>query len=391
MCRPNPETFVSKQKEFERLVGELETGHISRRDFVGRAAALGLSLSSIGMVLSACQPKDKSAETAQAAGAEVDLGPIEKELNIYNWSDYIAEDTVPNFEKEFGVKVTYDTYESNEEMVAKLQAGASGYDIVVPSGYIVPVLVATDLAYSISKQYLTNWANVSPIFQNLPTDPDNAHTVPWQWGTTGVAYRVDKIKATPDSWGVFLDSALKGKMTQMDDERDVIGSWLRYNGYSLNSVNPDELAKAKADALKAKKNLKAYLSAPVKGQLISGDVWLAQLWNGDTAQAKREQPNLSYILPKEGCTIWGDVMAIPKSAPHKRAAHEFMNYTLRPEVAAAISNTTGYGTPVLAALSLLKTPVPYPTEEELKRLEFQVDLGKDTQAWDQIWTEIKSG
>jgi spermidine/putrescine transport system substrate-binding protein len=383
---------VSKHKEIERLVERLERGGIPRREFIGRALALGLSLSSVGALLQACKGKDKSAAgAADSAGTVVaDLGPMEKELHIYNWSDYIAEDTVPNFEKEFGVKVTYDTYESNEEMVAKLQAGATGYDIVVPSGYIIPVMVATDLITPINKKYITNFNNVSPIFQNLPSDPDNKHTVPWQWGTTGIAYRHDKVKTPVDSWAVFHDKQFGKKLTMMDDGREVIGAFLRYRGHSLNSTNPAELAQAKADSIAAKKQLKAYISAPVKAQLISGDVWISQLWNGDTTQAKAEQPNLTYVIPKEGCTIWGDSMCIPKSAPNKRAAHEWMNYILRPEVGAALSEATGYGTPNAAAAKVMKNPVPYPTEDELKRLEYQVDLGKDTATWDRIWTEIKS-
>jgi spermidine/putrescine transport system substrate-binding protein len=383
---------VSKREEVERLVEELERGGIPRRDFVVRALAMGLSLSSVGALLQACTGKDKSGAGAADTGgtAVADLGPIEKELHIYNWSDYIAEDTVPNFEKEFGVKVTYDTYESNEEMVAKLQAGATGYDIVVPSGYIIPVMVATDLITPINKKYITNFSNVSPIFLNLPSDPGNKHTVPWQWGTTGIAYRHDKVKTPVDSWAVFHDKQFGKKLTMMDDGREVIGAFLRYRGHSLNSTNPAELSQAKADSIAAKKQLKAYISAPVKAQLISGDVWISQLWNGDTTQAKAEQPNLTYVIPKEGCTIWGDSMCIPRSAPNKRAAHEWINYILRPEVGAALSEATGYGTPNAAAAKVMKSPVPYPTEDELKRLEYQVDLGKDTATWDQIWTEIKS-
>lgn len=378
---------MSKPKEIEQLVRELKSGALTRREFVGRATALGLGLSTIGVVLTACGRKDASDQ----AGATTDLGPIEKELNIYNWSDYIAEDTVPNFEKEFGVKVTYDTFESNEEMVAKLQAGAAGYDIVVPSNYIVPVMAATNLVMDLNKKYLTNLGNLAPTFVNPVFDPENKQAVPYQWGTTGFAYRSDKVAQPGDSWAIFLDQKYKGKMTQMDDMRDVIGSWLRYRGHSLNSADPAELAAAKTDALAAKKNLKAYISAPVKGQLISGDVWIAQLWNGDTVQAKAEQPNLGYILPKEGCTIWTDSMMIPRSAPHKRAAHEFMNYVLRPEVGAAISNFTGYGSPNQAALALMTNPVPYPTAEEFQRLEYQKDLAESGALWDQIWTEIKSG
>ena len=384
---------MNNREEVERLVAQLERGGVSRREFVFRAMALGLSLSSVGLLLNACKGKEGGAgagDTAAADAAMADLGPIEKELHLYNWSDYIAEDTVPNFQKEFGVKVTYDTYESNEEMVAKLQAGASGYDIVVPSGYIIPVMVATDLISPINKKYLTHWGNVSPIFQNLPSDPGNKHTVPWQWGTTGIAYRTDKLKIPVDSWAVFHDKRFAKKMTMMDDGREVIGAMLRYRGHSLNSTDRAELSQAKADSIKAGENLKAWISAPVKAQLISGDVWISQLWNGDTTQAKAEQPNLGYVVPKEGCTIWGDSMVIPKTAPNKRAAHEWMNYVLRPKVGAALSEATGYGTPNAAAAKVMKDPVPYPTEDELKRLEYQVDLGKDTEAWDRIWTEIKS-
>jgi spermidine/putrescine-binding protein len=381
---------MSKRKALERLVGELERGGISRRDFVRQGMALGLTVSSVGALLSACGRRDEGREVGAGARGEGELGPIEKELHIYNWSDYIADDTVPNFEKEFGVTVIYDTYESNEEMVAKLQAGATGYDVIMPSGYVIPMLLATDLLSPLHKKYLTTWGNVSPIFQNLPSDPGNTYTVPWQWGTTGIAYRTDRVKSPVDSWAVFHDPQYRGKMTMADDGREVIGAFLRYRGHSLNSTDSRQLAQAKADAIQAKKQLKAYLSAPVKAQLISGDVWIAQLWNGDTTQAKAEQPNLGYVIPKEGCTIFGDLMAVPKNAPNKRAAHEWMNYILRPEVGAALSDATGYGTPNAAAAKLLKNPVPYPTNEELERLEYQVDLGRDTVIWDQIWTEIKS-
>jgi spermidine/putrescine-binding protein len=357
-----------------------------RRAFLARALALG----GTGALLDACRSLTNPSTPAQdAAEAAEALGPIEKHLAIYNWSDYVPPETIPAFEKEFGVKVTYDVYESNEEMLAKLITGASGYDLVFPSSYAVTVLIATGLAGPIHRQYLTNWDNVAPLFLNPAFDPGNAHTVPWQWGVTGLAYRSDFVER-PDSWRVLMDARYRGKMTQMDDGRDVIGSWLRYRGHSLNSRDPRELAGAESDAITVKKNLKAYISAPVKGQLISGDVWIAQLWNGDASQAKVEQPAIDYVVPKEGCTIWMDSIVMPRMARHKRAAHEFMNYILRPDVGAAISDFTGYGTPNRAAMSHIAHPVPYPTPAELQRLELQVDLGRDTAQWDQIWTEIKS-
>jgi spermidine/putrescine-binding protein len=373
------------ETEIELWLTRLGDGAMSRRAFARRALALGISASSIGLLLQACDRDDASPDRY------AELGPLEKELHVYNWSDYIADDTISNFEREFGVEVTYDTYESNEEMVAKLMAGAGGYDIVVPSGYIIPVLVATDLIRPLQRQYLSNLDNIATLFRELPGDPGGRHTVPWLWGTSGIAYRADRVEGPIDSWAVFHDPRYYRKTTMMDDGREVIGSQLRYRGHSLNSTAAAELAQARDDAIAAKKGLKAYISAPVKSQLISGDVWISQLWNGDTNQARAEQPNLEYAVPKEGCTIWVDSMCIPSGARNRRAAHEWINYLLRPGVGAALSEATGYGTPNPAAARLMKNPVPYPTDAELERLEYPVDLGKHTAVWDRIWTEIKSG
>ncbi|MFN8653243.1 MAG: spermidine/putrescine ABC transporter substrate-binding protein [Gemmatimonadales bacterium] len=375
---------MADETAIRALLERLERGTISRREFVGRATALGLGLSTASVILAGCG-RDKGGN-----GDGGDLGPLEKELNVYNWSDYIAADTIPNFEREFGVKVTYDTYESNEELLEKLRAGSAGYDIVVPSNYVVPVMTASNLAAELNRKYLPNLGNLAPTFVNPVFDPGNRHAIPYQWGTTGFAYRTDKIPQAADSWSIFLDPRYQGKMTQMDDMREVVGSWLRYRGHSLNSVDPAELSAARADALAARKNLKAYISAPVKGQLISGEVWVAQLWNGDTEQARAEEPAIGYVLPKEGCTIWTDSIVIPATAPHKRAAHEFINYLLRPEVGAAISNFTGYGTPNQAALSQMTRPVPYPTAEEFQRLEYQKDLGSADGLWTKLWQEVRS-
>jgi spermidine/putrescine-binding protein len=360
---------------------------MDRREFVRRAAALGLSAPTIAVLLAACRRDQRDPMLDDPAR---DLGPIERELAIYIWSDYVAPDTILNFEKEFGVKVTMDFYDSNEEMLAKLQAGARGYDIIVPSSYIVEVLIATGLAAPIHHQYLTNWRNLSPIFLDRTFDPGNRYTMPWMWGVTGFAYRRDRIPDPPPSWAIFHDRRYRGKMTQVDDGRDVLGAWLRYRGHSLNSTDRPQLEAAKFDAIEAKKNLKAYVSAPVKSQLISGDVWVAQLWNGDAEQARMEQPALGYVIPNEGCTVWLDSLVVPRGTAHPRAAHEFMNYVLRPPVEAAIAAATGYGTPNQEAIELLEHPVPYPTGSELARLEYQHDLGRETATWDQLWTEVKS-
>ena len=404
-----------KRRDADREFRGFLEGRVDRRDFIRKLLAAGASVSSVALLLEACSketPKPAAAPasaappsaTASAAGSAMasapsappapatqpDLPEIEKELHVANWSDYIAEDTIAKFQKETGIKVKYSTYESNEEMMAKLQVGGAGYDLVVPTGYIVTVLAAQNLLLPLRKQYLSNWKNVAPLFVNPEFDPDNKMGVPWQWGTTGIAYRSDKVNPPPDSWGIFLDAKYKKKMTQMDDLRDALGAWLKYRGKSLNSTDKADLEQVKKDAIASKAFLKAYVSAPVKGQLVAGDVWIAQLWNGDTAQAKVEEKLIEYVLPKEGGGIWTDSLVIPAGAPHKRAAHEFMNFIMRPDIAAGISDFTGYGTPIEPAMALMKNPVPYPTEDERKRLEFQKDLGPAAQAWDQLWTEIKS-
>jgi spermidine/putrescine transport system substrate-binding protein len=318
------------------------------------------------------------------------LPPLERELAIYNWSDYVAPGTIPEFEREFGVRVTYDVFESNEEMLAKLHAGARGYDVVVPAGNFVTPLVALGLAARYSRRYVPNAAHLSPLFRRLPFDPEGAYTIPYQWGVTGIAWRKDLLPQPPVGWDTFHDGRLAGKLTQLDDMRDAIGAWLRFRGYSLNATDRAALQEAQVDAIRAKANLKAYLSAPVKAQLIAGDVWAAQLWNGDAAQARAEQPAIGFTVPREGSAIWLDSLVVTRNAPHPRAAHEFINYVLRPEVGADITAATGYGTPNSAAIELLDDPVPYPTPDELSRLEYASDLGRATALWDRIWTEIKA-
>jgi spermidine/putrescine-binding protein len=352
-------------------------------EIVGRGGAGAWALA---LGLSGCGDRGGARDGSGSAG----LGPIEKELNLYLWSDYLADDTIPDFEREFGVRITLDTYESNEEMLAKLLAGATGYDLILPSNNVFPVLLANRLLAPLDWSYLTNRGNVAPLFANPAWDPGLVYSVPWQWGTTGIAYRRDLVPEPPDGWGVFLDARYRGKMTMLDDIRDVIGAFLKYRGRSLNSTVPEELAQARADAIQAKANLEAFISATVKAQLIAGDVWIAQLWNGDAAQARAERPEIEFVLPKEGTMIFEDALVLPRSARHPRAAHEFLNYVLRPEVAAAISDRTGYGTTNQAALPLTRAQVPYPTSTELVRLEYSVDLGRASELWDRIWTEIKT-
>jgi spermidine/putrescine-binding protein len=377
---------MNRLREIERLIAALESGDIGRREFLRRTTTLGLGAVTAGLLVQAC---GGGGEEAPDSGNAADVpDALEDRLAIYNWPDYIGAETIPGFEEEHGVEVTYDTFESNEEMLAKLQAGATGYDIVIPSGYFIEAMIASGLLAPIRRDLLSNWGNLSPIFLDPPFDPGNAHSVPYLWGMTGVAWRTDRVDIPPDSWAVFHDSRWDGKMTLLDDPREVIGAFLKLNGFSMNSTVPAELETAKRDAIEAVRHIRAFVNSPVKGQLVAGDVWIAQLWDGDTRQAIAEEPAIALEIPREGSPIFADGMVIPKTAPHKRAAHAFMDFVLRPDVGAAISDATGYGTANAAAKP--REPKPYPTGDELARLEFLRDLGEGTRLWDRIWTEIKS-
>lgn len=377
-----------KKKSIDQLFEAFVEGRLTRRDFIRSAMALGLTLASARAMAGIFQ-------TRAVYAAEVDRSKLSKELNIYNWSDYIAEDTIPNFEREFGVEVNYDTYEDNEALLAKLQSGATGYDIVVPTGYMVEIMLKQGLLAPINHENIPNLSGVSKELADPPFDPGRKHTVPWQWGTTGFAYNSKKVSGKVDSWKLLWDPKYRGKITMLDDMRSAISVALKLLGYSLNSTSEKELMEAKKLLLEQKPLLKAYISAPVKSLLISGEVWLSQLWVGDTLMAKDENDDIEYCIPKEGCEIWDDNLAIPKTAPHKYTAEVWMNYSLRPEVSAAVSNYVHYATPVEAAKKLinkedLSNPGIYPSPEVMKRLEFQKDVGEATRIYDQTWTELKA-
>jgi spermidine/putrescine-binding protein len=255
----------------------------------------------------------------------------------------------------------------------------------------VPVLVLGGLLQPLDHAVLTNWPHLLPLFVNAEADRGGKYAMPYQWGTTGLAWRRDLVRTAPAGWGVFDDGSLRGKVTMLDDGREVLGAMLRWRGHSVNAVDDGQLREAKRDALQVKPNLRAYLSATVKGQLVSGDVVVAQLWSGDTRQAQLEEPRIEYTIPIEGSLLFTDYLVIPRAAPNRRAAHAFLNYVLRPPVAAEIAEQTGYGPANGPAIALMAHPVEPPDARLLQRLEFQRDLGAATDVWDRLWTEVKAG
>jgi spermidine/putrescine-binding protein len=318
------------------------------------------------------------------------------QLNIYTWSTYNSPRVVQGFEREFHCKVNYDLYDSNEALLAKLQGGNVSYDLVVPSDYMVEILIRQGLLAPLDRSKLpTAWANIDPRFLGLPFDPHNNFSVPYAWGTTGLAYRADLVKEDVESWSVLFDPRYARHILLLDDAREVFGMALKKLGYSLNSTNPDEVRQARDLLLGEKPLVKGYNSSNFQEDLAAGDAWIAQAYNGNMTFVMRDEPNIRYVIPKEGGTISVDCACIPRTAPHKELAEAFIDYCHRPHVAALFVNDSGFNTPNRYDLKdiepwLLRNPAVFPNPASLVHCEFMRDIGPAAQLYDQYWTEIKA-
>lgn len=317
-------------------------------------------------------------------------------LNVYNWSDYVAPDTVQKFEHEFGVQIRYGTYESSPELLAKVMSGNSGWDVVFPSVEFLGPMRDMGLLASLDHGRLTNLDALDPMFRHPPWDPALEWSVPYMHGTTGIVYRKG-IAPEPHAWSDLWDARLRGKITMLDDPPEVFGSCLKKIGDSLNTGDPQQLRDAQAQAIAQKPLLRAYLNAEVRDQLVAGDVSAAQAWAVTAGQAIAAAPDkLAYSLPAEGFARYADTMTILRESRRSELAHKFIDYLLRPEVAASIVKATQTATANAAALKLLaaevrENPVLYPPAEILARGEwFEPQSSASQRLRDRLWTEIKS-
>jgi spermidine/putrescine transport system substrate-binding protein len=315
-------------------------------------------------------------------------------LNIFNWSDYVAPDTIPNFEREFGVRVRYGTFESAPELLAKVMSGNSGWDVVFPSAEFVPPMIEMNLFQSLDHSLLPHLNGLDPQFQSPKWDPKLEHSVPYMHGTTGIVFQ-KSLALT--SWHDLWDERLRGKMTMLDDPLEVFAACLKKLGDSLNSGDPDQLRSAAREATRQKPLLRAYLSAEVRDQLVAGDVGAAQAWAVTAGQAIAAAPDrLAYAFPKEGFARYADTVAILRESRRAELAHKFIDYLLRPEVGAKIVQATQTATANAAAQKLLPpalrdNPVLYPPPEILARSEwFEPQSAPSQKLRDRLWTEIKS-
>lgn len=345
----------------------------------------------------------RSASVPGAAGLLLLLSPFalarpqgegQRVLNVFIWSGYIAPETVRKFEQRTGVHVNVDLYDSNEALLAKVQAGNAGYDVLCPSNYIVEVLLKQDRLLPLDHRALPHLPNLDPRFVNMRFDPGNAHSIPYFWGTAGIGYnrrRVPKV----DSWGALWDARYRGRVLMLDDPRETFGAVLKWTGHSLNATDTALLRRAQDLLIAQKPLVRAYNSSNYEDVLLSGDVWLAQGWNGQFAKVMDQDKDLDYVIPREGGSLFLDSLVIPRGAPHPEIAHAFLDFTLEAEVAAEICDTMRYSTPNRAAVPLLPAevranPAVFPPPDVTARAELIEDIGEATLLYDRLWTEVKT-
>jgi len=324
-----------------------------------------------------------------------------KELNLYAWSEYVPQELLDAFAKEYKVKVNYDTYASNEELLAKLQAGKTNYDVIIPSDYTVGIMIAQKMLEPLDMDHIPNFVNVDDPFKNLPFDPGNKYSVPYQWGSVGIAVNTAKVSKPITKFADLWDPAFKDKLVVLDDEREIIGMVLLVLGYDKNSTDPAQLEAAKQKLIELKPNIKLFDSDSPKTALLSGEAVAGVVWNGEAALAHQENDKIIYVLPQEGMGLWYDNLAIPTGAPHKDAATAFIDFVLRPEMSILITKFFPYSSVNKAALELLKTadpatykqymefPATNPPADAVKNGKIVIDVGDATKLWDKVWTEAK--
>ena len=361
-------------------------------------------LGALALVALACAPGGGGAPTETAAGAPeaaaCGAGQTDGDLALYNWTEYIDPELITQFEEEFGVSVTEDFYTSNEEMLAKLQAGATGFDVIVPSDYMVEIMAGQDLLLPVQEEAIPNAPNLDPQFLGAPFDPDNAFSLPYQWGTTGIGVNLDVVGDVPATWGLIFDPALSeqfaGQISMLDDSREVMGGALKYLGYSLNTTDEAQIQEAGELLASATPRIATFTSTGFGELLAGGETVVTHGWSGDIAAAMAEsEASLGYLIPEEGGVVWVDNMAIPASADNPCTAHAFLNFILDAENGATLTNWTFYASPNQAAEPMILEEVLedtsiYPPDEVMERLEFIEDVGDATTLYEDAFVQARS-
>ena len=345
-------------------------------------------------------------DSEPAAGGQTsdrcgDTSQLADEIFLYSWVEYIDPEIIEQFEAECGVQVVETNFDSNETLLATLQAGGADYDIVVPSDYMVQIMIDEGMLMELDWNVITNIQHMEPLNVNQYFDPEQRYTVPYFWGTSGFAVDTNVVTDVKSSWSMMFDpeSPYCGQMSMLDDERETIGAALMYLGYSINDTDPAHLEEAKNLLIEQSACVKAYDSQTNDDLIISGEAVLAHMWTGDAILAGLPdyggREGIVYVIPEEGTTIWQDNMAIPVGAPNAYTAMVFMNYLNIPEVAAQNAEYVGYGTPNAAAKEFIDPDILadegiYPPPEVEEHLQWIEDVGDALELYDRIWTEFKA-
>ena len=367
------------------------------------AAAAGAALA---LALAACGPRDDGKPQPAAEAKPAKAGAAE--LHLYNWNNYLAEDTARKFEEACQCKLVQDYYSDNEEMLAKLAAGATGYDLIVPTGNAVQTLIAQGALREIDHAKLPNLANIKPEFRDQFFDPGNKYSVPYAYSITLLGYNAEKFRELglpTDTWAVLFEpkylEKLQGKVTVLDSQRELFAAALKYLGYSVNETDEAKLKEARDLILRAKPYWAAFNASSYIKELTIGNIWLAHGYSNDMFQAaqdaaKAKRPfSIEYSTPKEGAVLALDSMVLHKSGPRPDLAYQFMNFMLEGKNAAELSNMIGSGNANAAAMEFIDpvvkdNPAVFPDAEKQKRLEMLRDLPRrDRRLMNRLWTEIK--
>ena len=360
---------------------------------IGRMMPKALLAMAVGLALASCSNSDNAATDSTASSNET--------LNLYNWSEYMPQEILDGFTEETGIQVNYTTFDSNEAMYAKLKLldDSSQYDLAIPSTYYVEKMAREGLLQELDKSKLSNFKNLDTSFTNTKVDPENKYSIPYLWGSTGIAINGDVIDpATVNSWNDLWRPEFKGQVMLTNDVREVFGMALLTLGYSGNSSNPDEIKAAYDKLTTLMPNVKTFNSDATRMPYIEGETSVGMTWNGEAIIANNEGlTSLVYKYPTEGALLWMDNFVIPKNAKQVDAAHQFIDYILRPENAKIVSEEIGYASPNMTVREMMpdevkNNPTIYPSQEVLAKAEFQEDVGDDAlQIYQQYWDKLKTG
>lgn len=325
-----------------------------------------------------------------ALGMRQQSGSSSDKLVIYNWGDYIDPELLDKFTEETGIKVQYETFDSNEAMYTKIEQGGTTYDLAVPSDYMIDKMIKEDLLVPLDKSKIKGLENISPEFMDKSFDPGNLYSIPYFWGTLGIVYNKTMVKEAPEQWNDLWKEEFRNAILLVDGVREVMGFGLNSLGYSVNSKDQVQLEEAEAKLNKLTPNIKAIVGDELKGYMIQGDAPIGVSFSGEASEMLDGNEDLVYVVPSEGSNLWFDNIVIPTTAKHYDEAYAFINFMLEPENAAQNAEYIGYATPNTKAKELMPKDITsdeafYPSQESIENLEVYDNIG---QKWLGIYNDL---